>query len=274
MTEKMEKYEMKAIEPLILTIRGKRVILDEDLARIYGVTTKVFNQAVKRNKRKFPTDFMFQLTVEEYEDLRSQIVTSSQTSNRSQFVTGFHGGRRYLPYTFTEHGAVMAANILRSERAIQMSVFVVRAFIKMRTMLVSQKDLARKLAELDKKLTERLDIHERAIGDIIQQIMLLLNPPSSVEPEPPKKKIGFLVEDRRASYKSLKQSKVKTPTRNSFREKLTKRLTQSLEDMPLTEVEEAWVKEAEKRFTAWRRGQQKGVPAKQAFKQIREDLNW
>jgi hypothetical protein len=216
MTEEMEKYEVKAIEPLILTIRGQRVILDEDLARIYGVTTKVFNQAVKRNKRKFPTDFMFQLTVEEYEDLRSQIVTSSQTSNRSQFVTGFHGGRRYLPYTFTEHGAVMAANILRSERAIQMSVFVVRAFIKMRTMLVSQKDLARKLADLDKKLTERLDIHERAIGDIIQQIMLLLSPPLSVEPEPPKKKIGFLVEDRRASYKSLKQSKVNTPPKKSI----------------------------------------------------------
>jgi hypothetical protein len=214
MTEKMEKYKVKAIEPLILTIRGQRVILDEDLARIYGVTTKVFNQAVKRNKRKFPTDFMFQLTVEEYEGLRSQIVTSSQTSNRSQFVTGFHGGRRYLPYTFTEHGAVMAANILRSERAIQMSVFVVRAFIKMRAMLVSQKGLARKLADLDKKLTERLDIHERAIGDIIQQIMLLLKPTPS-EPEPSKKKIGFLVEDRRSSYKPLKQSKVKMSSMKS-----------------------------------------------------------
>jgi hypothetical protein len=131
-------------------------------------------------------------------------------------VTGFHGGRRYLPYTFTEHGAVMAANILRSERAIQMSVFVVRAFIKMRTMLVSQKDLARKLADLDKKLTERLDLHERAIGDIIQQIMLLLSPPLSVEPEPPKKRIGFLVEDQRSSYESSKRSKMKTPPKKSI----------------------------------------------------------
>ena len=106
-------------EPLILTIHGQKVVLDTELARIYGVTTKIFNQAVKRNKRKFPPDFMFQLTAEEYEDLRSQIVTSSRAGYRSQFVTGFHGGRRYLPYAFTEHGAVMAANILRSERAIQ-----------------------------------------------------------------------------------------------------------------------------------------------------------
>lgn len=205
MTEKMEKYEVKTNEPLILTIRGQRVILDADLARIYGVPTFRFNEAVKRNRNRFPKDFMFQLTHEEVSSLTSQVAMSKPG----------RGGRRTFPYAFTEHGAVMAANILRSPNAIQMSVFVVRAFVEMRTVLVSQKDLARKLAELDKKLTERLDLHERAIGDIIQQIMLLLTPPSS-EPEPPKKKIGFLVEDRRASYRSLKQSKVKTPPKKSI----------------------------------------------------------
>jgi len=126
------------------------------------------------------------------------------------------GGRRTLPYAFTEHGAVMAANILRSPKAVQMSVFVVRAFVKMRTMLVSQKNLARKLADLDKKLTERLDFHERAIGDIIQQIMLLLSPPSEPEPQPQKKRIGFLVEDQRSSYESSKRSKMKTPPKKSI----------------------------------------------------------
>jgi len=120
MTGKLAKYNSQALEPMILTIRGKKVVLDMELARIYGVTTKVFNQAVKRNKRKFPADFMFQLTLEEYENLRSQLVTSRDDTNRSQFVTGSQKYRnpRYLPYVFTEHGAVMAANILRSERAI------------------------------------------------------------------------------------------------------------------------------------------------------------
>jgi hypothetical protein len=214
MTERVEKYEVKAIDPVIFTIRGQRVVLDAELARIYGVTTKAFNQAIRRNKRKFPADFMFQLTVEEYESLRSQIVTSSRTSNRSQFVTGFHGGRRYLPYAFTEHGAVMAANILRSERAIQMSVFVVRAFIRMRQMLNSQQDLARKLVKLERQLTARLDVHEVAITEVLQQIMRWLNPPQ--DPEPPKKKIGFLVEEPRARYKLSKLSRVNTPRKKSI----------------------------------------------------------
>ena len=206
MTEKVEKYEVKAIEPLILTIRGQRVVLDTELARIYGVPTFRFNEAVKRNRNRFPKDFMFQLTHEEVSYLTSQVAMSKPG----------RGGRRTLPYAFTEHGAVMAANILRSPNAIQMSVFVVRAFIKMRTMLVSQKDLARKLADLDKKLTERLDIHERAIGNIIQQIMLLLNPPSPVEPEPPKKKMGFLVEEPHARYKPSRLSKVNTTRKKSI----------------------------------------------------------
>jgi hypothetical protein len=185
---------------MILTIRGQKVVLDTELARIYGVPTKVFNQAVKRNKNKFPADFMFQLTGEEYEHLRSQFATS----NRSQFVTGSqrHRNPRYAPYVFTEHGAVMAANILRSQRAIQMSVFVVRAFIRMRQMLIEQRDLARKLAALEKELTARLDIHETAINEILGQIRRLLSPPSG--PEPPKKRIGFVVEEPHVPYGSLK----------------------------------------------------------------------
>src|SRR4030043_1975992 len=196
MTEKLARYNSQALEPVILTIRGQKVVLDMELARIYGVTTKVFNQAVKRNRRKFPQDFMFQLTVEEYEDLRSQFAIS----NRSQIVTGSqkHRNPRYVPYAFTEHGAVMAANILRSDRAIQMSVFVVRAFIRMRQMLVEQRGLARKLAELEKELTSRLDIHEIAINEIFTQIKRLLSRPP--EPETPKKRIGFLVEEPKVRY--------------------------------------------------------------------------
>jgi hypothetical protein len=196
MTEKLARYNSQALEPVILTIRGQKVVLDMELARIYGVTTKVFNQAVKRNKRKFPADFMFRLTLEEFEGLRSQFATL----NRSQIVTGSqrHRNPRYLPNAFTEHGAVMAANILRSDRAIQMSVFVVRAFIRMRQMLVEQRGLARKLAELEKELTARLDIHETAINEILGQIRRLLSSPP--EPEPPKKRIGFLVEEAKVPY--------------------------------------------------------------------------
>jgi len=200
MTEKLARYNSQALEPVILTIRGQKVVLDMELARIYGVTTKVFNQAVKRNKRKFPADFMFRLTLEEFEGLRSQFATL----NRSQIVTGSqrHRNPRYLPNAFTEHGAVMAANILRSDRAIQMSVFVVRAFIRMRQMLVEQRGLARKLAELEKELTARLDIHETAINEILGQIRRLLSSP--LEPETPKKRIGFLVEEPHVPYKSSK----------------------------------------------------------------------
>jgi hypothetical protein len=207
MTERLARYGSQALDPVILAIRGQNVILDMELARIYGVTTKVFNQAVKRNKRKFPADFMFRLTLKEVENLRSQIVTSRYVFNRSQIVTGSHGGRRYLPYVFTEHGAVMAANILRSDQAIQMSVFVVRAFIRMRQMLIEQQGLARKLAELEKELTARLDVHEAAINELFRQIKRLLSPPS--EPQPPKKRIGFLLEEPRVPYKSSGKSTLK-----------------------------------------------------------------
>ena len=170
----------RLIDNMILTIRGQKVILDSDLAALYGVPTFRFNEAVKRNRKRFPDDFMFQLTTEELAALTSQIAMSK---------TG-RGGRRTLPYAFTEHGAVMAANILHSEKAIQMSVFVVRAFLKMRALLGDKRELARQLAALEKELKQRLDIHEAAIVTILQRVMDIIDPPA--EPPPPlKPKIGF-----------------------------------------------------------------------------------
>ena len=139
---------------------------------------------------------MFRLTQEEAKALqvsRSQIVTSSQRKDllRSQFVTSNQrGGHRYLPYAFTEYGALMAANILNSTRAVQMSIFVVRAFAKMREALRGTPELARKLAALEKKLTGRLDVHEAAIVEVLQEVMQILNPPPP-PPEPPRRRIGF-----------------------------------------------------------------------------------
>jgi hypothetical protein len=199
-------YTTVDITTLIMTVRGKRVILDADLARIYGVPTRRLNEQARRNADRFPPDFAFVLTEREVADLKSQIATSSGGPNRSQFVTGStHGGRRKLPMVFTEHGAIMAANVLRSKRAVQMSVFVVRAFIRMRQMLVEQRGLARKLAELEEELTARLDIHETAINEILGQIKRLLSSPP--EPEPPKKRIGFMVEEPHVPYKSSIGSK-------------------------------------------------------------------
>jgi hypothetical protein len=194
MKREIVAYTTVDITTLIVTVRGKRVILDRDLAALYGVPTFRFNEAVKRNRNRFPEDFMFQLTRDEAASLTSQFAMSK--SGR--------GGRRTLPYALTEHGTVMAANILRSPKAIQMSVFVVRAFVRMRQMLVQQRGLARKLAELEEELTARLDVHETAINEILGQIRRLLGSPP--EPEPPKKRIGFLVEEPHVSYKSSKGS--------------------------------------------------------------------
>jgi len=195
---------IEQIDEMIHTIRGVRVMLDGDLAKIYGVATFRFNQAIKRNRDRFPPDFMFQLTREEFDSLKSQFVMSKARSSsqfamssgkppalRSQFVmskTG-RGGRRTLPYAFTEHGALQAANVLRSKRAVEMSVFVIRAFVKMREVLRGTPGLARKLAALEKKLTDRLNIHEAAIVEVLQEVMQILNP--TPEPEPPQRRIGF-----------------------------------------------------------------------------------
>lgn len=176
---------------MIRTIRGVRVMLDRDLARIYGVPTFRFNEAIKRNRDRFPADFMFQLTREEFDSLRSRIAMSKR-KNSSQIAmsSGKHRGAAYRPYAFTEHGALQAANVLRSSRAVQMSVFVIRAFVKMREALRRTPELARKLAALEKKLTARLDVHETAIVQVLQEVMQILNPPSP-PPEPPRRRIGF-----------------------------------------------------------------------------------
>jgi ORF6N domain len=170
---------IEQIDGMIRTLRGARVILDSDLAKIYGVPTFRFNEAIKRNRHRFPTDFMFQLTRAEFDSLKSQIAMSK---------TG-RGGRRTLPYAFTEHGVLQAANVLRSPRAVQMSVFVIRAFVKMREALRGNPQLARKLAALEKKLTARLDVHETAIVQVLREVMQILNPPEA--PESPRPRIGF-----------------------------------------------------------------------------------
>lgn len=179
----------KPIEKIIFTIRGEKVILDADLAATYGVETKELNRAVKRNTDRFPTDFLFQLTAEEVAHLRCQIGTSNIG----------RGGRRYRPFAFTEQGAIMAANVLHSPWAMKMSVFVVRAFVKLRQEFGQTRQFAAKLAELERKLSDRLDIHEQGILHLLRQMQDLLNPPAG--PEPPKKEIGFQVQERRAAYR-------------------------------------------------------------------------
>jgi len=188
MTTKLKTLATNNLEPRIVTIRGLKVILDADLAKIYGVPTKRLNEQIKRNPARFPEDFIFQLTDEENNNLRSQFATSS-----------LHGGRRYLPYVFTEHGSIMAATVLNSPKAIEMSVFVVRAFIKMRETLANNKALALKLTELEKKLTKRLNVHERAIVHVLGEVRKLM---ASAEPspDPPKRKIGFEVKEKAAKY--------------------------------------------------------------------------
>ena len=208
MSEEQLSYAAERIGGHIVTVRGQKVILDADLARIYGVATKALNQAVKRNSEKFPADFMFQLTPQELANLKSQIVTSSLASNRSQTVTGSgHGGRRKPAFAFTEHGAIMAATVLNSSQAVQMSVFVVRAFVAMRSILNDTRDLDRKLAKLESEVKARLDTHDMAIVDILSRFMDIINPPEPSMPEPPPKRIGFGVKERRATYRTKRSRK-------------------------------------------------------------------
>lgn len=191
------------VESLIITLGGQRVILDSDLARIYGVKTGALNRAVKRNLGRFPEDFVFQLTVEETIALRCQSGISKRETGAGLMKTG-RGGRRYLPYVFTEHGALMAANVLDSPRAVQMSVFVVRAFIRMRRALAGTRELARKLAGLERDLKARLDVHESAIVGILQRVMEVLAPPALPAPRP-RRRIGFGVEEAGAGYRIRRQ---------------------------------------------------------------------
>jgi hypothetical protein len=181
------------LEPLIFSIRGHRVLLDADLARLYGVSTRRFNEAFKRNRVRFPSDFAFRLTVKEAEDLRSQFATSNSQAIDllgrmwSQFATTSQRRHSYLPWAFTEHGALMAANILRSDRAVQMSVFVVRAFIRLREHVAANTAVLKRLAEIDKTLLQ----HDAALRDVYRKLLPLLQPPA----DPPKRRIGFQTDD-------------------------------------------------------------------------------
>jgi len=179
------------VDRVILTIREQKVILNADLAGIYGVPTKALNQAVKRNAEKFPGDFMFRLSKTEAEDL---------WRSRSQFVTLKRGQNiKYLPYAFTEHGALMAATILNSARAVAMSVYVIRAFVKMRQDLAADSAILRRLAEIDKTLL----VHDGALRDIYQKLRPFLEPP----PAPPKPQIGFHVKEDAVPYRVNRRSK-------------------------------------------------------------------
>lgn len=203
MVAKTSNLSAELLDPLILRLRGRRVMLDSDLARLYGVSTKRFNEALKRNKERFPEDFAFRLTAIEHSSLRSQFATSKSQitetkgktnlrsqiviSNSSQSTTDPRGGRRSLPWVFTEHGALMAASVLRSDHAIQMSVFVIRAFVRMREQIAANTAILKRLAEIDGALLE----HDSALRDIYRKLLPLLEP----APEPPKRRIGFIKDD-------------------------------------------------------------------------------
>lgn len=181
----------KRIEELIFTLRGEKVILDSDIAAIYGVSTTRLNQQVKRNKERFPDDFIFSLTKKEYDTLMLQFAISNST----------RGGRRKLPYAFTEHGAIMAANILNSSRAVQMSVLVVRAFVQIRKNIVVYSELHKRLTEIERKVIN----HDSDIQAIIEAIRQLMDTTAKS-----KRTYGFKIEESRANYSSKrKTNKVK-----------------------------------------------------------------
>lgn len=176
-------------ERRILLIRRHRVMLDYDLAALYGVEARVLNQAVKRNLARFPADFMFQLTPAEAEDVRSMvsqsvIPMSGVPSNSSQSVmsSGRHRGRSYLPYAFTEQGVAMLSSVLRSPRAVHVNIAIMRAFVRLRELLLTNADLARKLAALEAKYDEQF----KSVFDAIRQLM--------TPPDPPRRRIGFRTE--------------------------------------------------------------------------------
>jgi hypothetical protein len=172
-------FPIERIERSILLLRGHKVLLDADLAALYGVTTKRLKEQVRRNRSRFPEDFMFELTSEEVASLRSQFATSNKG----------RGGRRYAPYAFTEQGIAMLSTVLNSERAIQVNIEIMRAFVRLRQIMASNAQLARKLTELEKKY----DAQFKVVFDAIRQLM--------TPPQPRKRKIGFLVEERAAAYR-------------------------------------------------------------------------
>ena len=170
---------MEVIEGKILLIRGQKVMLDRDLAELYGVETFNLNKATKRNIDRFPSDFMFQLTSEEAYSLKFQIGMSKTTGR---------GGRRYRPYVFTEQGVAMLSGVLNSKRAVQVNIAIMRAFVKLREMIASHKDLEKKLNELEKKFDGQFQI----VFEAIRQLMVI--------EAKPKKKIGFIAKESRTPY--------------------------------------------------------------------------
>jgi phage regulator Rha-like protein len=167
----------RIIKSRIFTIRGVKVILDSDLADLYSVETKRLNEQVKRNIERFPDEFMFQLSENEFSALRSQIATSKSGK----------GGRRYMPFVFTEHGALMAANIIRSDQAIKMSIQIIKAFVQMRQLLDEKNQIAQKLDELE----ERLDTHDTHLAGILSTMRALME-----TVQKPPVNIGFLKDEK------------------------------------------------------------------------------
>jgi len=188
MDEKMINISIERIEQAIFLIRGQKVLLDADLAQLYGVETKILNKAVKRNLDRFPEDFMFQLTAEEAENLRFQIGTSKKQ----------RGGRRYLPYAFTEQGVAMLSGVLNSPRAVKVNVEIMRAFVRLRQLMATHTDLARKLTALEQKYDKQFKV-------VFDAIRALMSPTAK-----PRKKIGFIVKEKQSAYgKSTKGSRRK-----------------------------------------------------------------
>ncbi len=182
---------VEVIENKIFLIRGQKVMLSIHLAELYGVEVRSLIQAVKRNIIRFPSDFMFQLTKQEYSNLKSQIVISKDGSyNKNKWG----GARRSTPYAFTEQGVAMLSSILRSKRAVKVNILIMRAFVKLREILSTHKELAQKLKDLELKL----ETHDEQITSIIAAINKLLEPP----PEP-KKKMGFEVKEKKVLYKKI-----------------------------------------------------------------------
>lgn len=167
----------------ILMLRGQRVLLDSDLAALYGVETKVLLQSVRRNMERFPADFMMQLTQEEWDSLRTQFATPNDHL-RSQIVTSrlTHGGRRYAPYVFTEQGVAMLSSVLNSKHAIAVNIEIMRTFVQLRSLLASNNEIAHQL----KKLERKVGSHDQTIAGILNAIRELMHPP-----EPKKRSIGF-----------------------------------------------------------------------------------
>ena len=226
-----EATNLYAVKSVIRIIRNQRVILDSDLAKLYGVTTKRLNEATKRNRGKFPSDFMFQLDMKEARnsfpktgasapflsnnegvmDSRSQIATLNSQNLENQDLANlgpktigkYKQGKniKHLPFAFTEHGATMAAMVLNSSKATAMSVFIVRTFIRMREQLMANAANAKRLAEIEKTLLT----HDSAIVDLYEQIQPLLLPP----PAPAPKRIGFVVKEKRAQYRAQKRTQKK-----------------------------------------------------------------